>query len=78
MVELQNVNIYVSILFGENRLIFKEEPDRKKEMFAALNLKSSEYAYDVLPLITNVVKSDVFVHPYRTRKMLYFGEGTLS
>ena len=47
-------------------------------MFTAVNLKSLEYAYDVLPLITFVVKSDVFVHPYRTRKMLYFGEGTLS
>ncbi len=44
-------------------------------MFTAVNLKSLEYAYDVLPLITFVVKSDVFVHPYRTRLMLQTGLG---
>jgi len=47
-------------------------------MFAALNLKSFEYGYDVLPLITLVVKSDLFVRPYRTRQMLCSDPGNRS
>lgn len=47
-------------------------------MFAAINLKSLEYGYDVLPLVTNSVKSDLFVYPYRTGQMLHSSAGILS
>ena len=47
-------------------------------MFAALNLKSLVNSYELLPLITSVVKSDLFVRPHRTRLMLYSGVEDLS
>ena len=74
---MPNVNPCVSI-FTDKKRPLAEGTGKEKDMFAALNLKSLVNSYELLPLITPVVKSDLFVRPHRTRLMLYSGPENLS